>query len=61
MPNIHNLTFNLENYGLKNQDKYGKPHIFYPIDEPHGMIKVCLSTTYILHILHIDLFSNRRL
>ncbi|RYH15075.1 hypothetical protein EON65_32390 [archaeon] len=40
MPNIHNMVFNLEQYGLKNQDKTGLPNILYPIDEPHGMIKV---------------------
>jgi hypothetical protein len=40
MPNIHNLPFPLEKYGLKNADHTGNPNIFYPIDEPHGMIKV---------------------
>lgn len=40
MPNIHNIPFPLENYGLKNKDATGSPTIFYPIDEPHGMIKV---------------------
>jgi len=40
MPNIHNLAFPLDKYGLKNADHTGNPTIFYPIDEPHGMIKV---------------------
>jgi hypothetical protein len=40
MPNIHNLAFPLEKYGMKNADHTGNPTIFYPIDEPHGMIKV---------------------
>ena len=40
MPNIHNLPFPLENYGIENKDHSGLPDIFYPIDEPHGMIKV---------------------
>lgn len=40
MPNIHNLPFNLETYGFRNKDHTGNPFIFYPIDEPHGMIKV---------------------
>ena len=40
MPNIHNLPFPLERYGMKNADHTGNPTIFYPIDEPHGMIKV---------------------
>ena len=39
MPNIHNIAFPLDKYGLKNEDHTGNPHIFYPIDEPHGMIK----------------------
>lgn len=39
MPNIHNIPFPLETYGLKNKDSTGKPFIFFPIDEPHGMIK----------------------
>jgi urate oxidase len=43
MPNIHNMTFPLENYGLKNKDHTGLPHIFFPIDEPHGMIKATIS------------------
>eukprot|EP01033_Poteriospumella_lacustris_P001852 gene1852-1345_t len=45
MPNIHNMTFNLEQYGLKNKDHTGSPHIFYPIDEPHGMIKATVKRT----------------
>jgi len=40
MPNIHNIPFPLENYGIKSADATGVPDIFYPIDEPHGMIKV---------------------
>lgn len=43
MPNIHNMTFPLENYGLKNKDHTGNPFIFYPIDEPHGMIKAVVT------------------
>jgi len=39
MPNIHNLPFPLENLGLSNKDHTGNPDIFFPIDEPHGMIK----------------------
>ena len=45
MPNIHNIPFPLENYGLKNKDHTGGPHIFFPIDEPHGMIKAELTRT----------------
>jgi rRNA processing protein Gar1 len=40
MPNIHNIAFPLEKYGITNKDHTGNPDIFYPIDEPHGMIKV---------------------
>jgi len=43
MPNIHNMVFNLEPYGLKNKDHTGNPNIFYPIDEPHGMIKATVK------------------
>lgn len=39
MPNIHNIPFPLERYGITSADHTGKPDIFYPIDEPHGMIK----------------------
>jgi urate oxidase len=45
MPNIHNLSFPLQNYGLQNKDHTGNPTIFYPIDEPHGMIKAELART----------------
>ena len=43
MPNIHNIAFNLEPYGFP-KDK-GSPTIFYPIDEPHGMIKAVVERT----------------
>jgi len=39
MPNIHNIGFPLERYGIDPKDHTGQPDIFYPIDEPHGMIK----------------------
>lgn len=40
MPNIHNLPYPLEEKcGIKNEDRFGKTEIFYPIDEPHGLIK----------------------
>lgn len=45
MPNIHNLSFPLERYGFTNKDHTGKPDIFYPIDEPHGMIKATIART----------------
>jgi urate oxidase len=47
MPNLHNLPFPLEKYGYENKDHTGNPDIFYPIDEPHGMIsvrKLCMIT-----------------
>lgn len=43
MPNIHNIPFNLETYGLKNGDHTGSPTIFFPIDEPHGMIRAVIN------------------
>lgn len=43
MPNIHNIPFPLENYGLSNKDHTGLPSIFFPIDEPHGMIKAVVQ------------------
>jgi urate oxidase len=39
MPNIHVIPFALETYGLSNKDHTGSPTIFFPIDEPHGMIR----------------------
>mmetsp|Transcript_12830 Transcript_12830/g.21491 ORF Transcript_12830/g.21491 Transcript_12830/m.21491 type:complete len:314 (+) Transcript_12830:76-1017(+) len=45
MPNIHNLSFALDKYGLVNKDHTGKPSIFFPIDEPHGMIKATVART----------------
>jgi urate oxidase len=36
MPNIHNIPFSLEQYGFPKEQ--GSPNIFFPIDEPHGMI-----------------------
>jgi len=41
MPNIHNIPFNLEIYGFPKQD--GPPSIFFPIDEPHGMIAAVID------------------
>ena len=43
MPNLHFLAFPLEKIGLKNKDSTGLPDIFYPIDEPHGMIKAVIE------------------
>jgi urate oxidase len=45
MPNIHNFAFPLEKYGIENKDHTGKPDIFYPIDEPHGMISATVERT----------------
>ena len=45
MPNIHNIVFPLENYGISNKDHVGKPSIYFPIDEPHGMIKAVVERT----------------
>jgi len=39
MPNIHNLPFDLTKYGFPADRPGVSPTIFYPIDEPHGMIK----------------------
>ena len=46
MPNIHNIPFPLENYGQSNKDHTGSPTIFFPIDEPHGMIKVSAAQMF---------------
>ncbi len=45
MPNIHNIVFPLENYGISNKDAQGKPSIYFPIDEPHGQIKAVVERT----------------
>jgi urate oxidase len=34
LPNLHRIPFNLEPFGLKNENE-----IFVPVDEPHGTIK----------------------
>jgi len=41
MPNIHNIPFNLEPYGFAKETS--PPTIFFPIDEPHGMIKAVVA------------------
>lgn len=43
MPNVHNLPFDLSKYGLMNADLMGLPHIFYPVDEPHGIIQATMK------------------
>lgn len=44
MPNLHFLPFPLqEKFGIKNADCTGKPNIFFPIDEPHGVIKATVE------------------
>ena len=43
MPNVHNLPFDLAKYGLVNTDHTGLPHIFYPVDEPHGIIQATVK------------------
>ena len=43
MPNVHNLPFDLAKYGLDNADHTGLPHIFYPVDEPHGIIQATIK------------------
>lgn len=42
MPNVHNLPFDLSRYGLTNADHTGLPNIFYPVDEPHGIIQATI-------------------
>jgi len=39
MPNIHNLPFPLARFNVDDKDHSGNPTIFYPTDEPHGMIR----------------------
>lgn len=45
MPNIHFLVFPTEKIGVQNKDRTGLPDTFYPIDEPHGMIKATVERT----------------
>lgn len=60
MPNLHFLPFPLqEKFGIKNADCSGKPNIFFPIDEPHGWIKVCFLRKHLIlwyNILYSCLF-----
>ena len=51
LPNIHNIPFDLTRYGFKADPKGESPTIFFPIDEPHGMIKATI---------HRDGASNNR-
>mmetsp|Transcript_8387 Transcript_8387/g.8556 ORF Transcript_8387/g.8556 Transcript_8387/m.8556 type:complete len:328 (+) Transcript_8387:33-1016(+) len=46
MPNIHNMVFPLDRYGHEVNDHTGQPDIFYPIDEPHGMIKAEITRSF---------------
>ena len=43
MPNIHNIPFPLQTYGISNSDSTGAPFIFFPIDEPHGSIQATVQ------------------
>jgi hypothetical protein len=43
MPNIHNIPFPLQTYGISNKDASGAPFIFFPIDEPHGSIQAVVE------------------
>lgn len=42
MPNIHNIPFDLTRYGIPKDPVGQSPSIFFPIDEPHGMIKATI-------------------
>jgi urate oxidase len=44
MPNIHNIPFDLTKYGFPADPPGVSPTIFYPIDEPHGMIKATVHS-----------------
>jgi urate oxidase len=39
-PNLHVIAFPTEKLGVPNKDHTGLPDTYFPIDEPHGMIKV---------------------
>ena len=52
MPNLHFIPFPLEKLGLTNKDHSGLPDIFFPIDEPHGMIKVWCSWVLLCCIIY---------
>ena len=46
MPNIHNIPFDLTRYGYPKDGPEG-PTIFFPIDEPHGMIQATVERSSI--------------
>jgi len=49
MPNIHNIPFDFGKFDkklqLENRDHTGNPDIFFPTDEPHGMIEAVVQRT----------------
>jgi hypothetical protein len=42
-PNIHNIPVDLSKFRIENKDHTGKPDIFLPTDEPHGMIQAVVE------------------
>lgn len=42
LPNIHNIPFDLTRYGFPADKPGVSPTVFFPIDEPHGMIKATI-------------------
>ena len=47
MPNIHNIPFDLTKYGYPQDGPEG-PTIFFPIDEPHGMIQAVVERSSVV-------------
>jgi urate oxidase len=43
MPNIHNIPFDLTRYGYPADPPGISPTIFFPIDEPHGIIRATID------------------
>ena len=48
MPNVHNIPFDLTKYGFPADKPGVSPTIFFPIDEPHGMIKATIHANNIV-------------
>jgi urate oxidase len=47
MPNIHNIAFDLTRYGFDPDPPGVSPTIFFPIDEPHGIIRATIERKHL--------------
>ena len=43
LPNIHNIPFNFEPFGMENKDATGEPDVFWVTKEPFGIIQATVE------------------